>query len=174
MLEIKEWNKEQVYAVMQELLYSFNYAWFLMEGWIRQNCPEKADTESFHQIAETFGSYEAKRLEKTIDPGITGIGRLIAFLKHSHWCAFEDIELKKLSDRQLRMRTRDCTAQKAAQKWGEAHYDCSRTGLRLRKGFFSRLHPGTTVERVFTPPDPRPEQTPSPVSCEWIITLPES
>lgn len=172
MLEIENWSKDRVHAVMQELLYSFNYMWFLMEQWVQKNCPEKIETAEFHNLMETFGSYEAKRLEKTVDPEVRGVERLAAFLKHSHWCAFEDIEAAKLSERQLRMRTRNCTAQQAAKKWGMTHYECGAQGLRLRKGFFAQIHPGADVERIFTPPEEKPAQIPAEISCEWLITVP--
>ncbi len=171
MLETENWSKQHVHYVMRELLYSFNYVWFLMEDWAQRNCPEKAEGEDFKKIAETFGAYEAKRLEKTVDQSLQGVDLLIAFLKHSHWCAFEDIELVKLSESRLRMRTLDCTAQKAAKKWGKDCYDCSITGLRLRKGFLGQINPDAAVSRVFSPPDPRPEDIPAGVSCQWIVSL---
>jgi hypothetical protein len=171
MLEIENWSKEQVYRVMQELLYSFNYMWFLMEDWIQTHCPEKADSEAFHKMSEDFGAYQAKRLEKTIESPAEGIDRLVQFLRHSHWFAFEDIELERVSDRELRMRTRNCTAQKAAKKWGMECYDCSRAGLRLRQGFFARVNPTAHVTRIHTPPDERPADFPADRSCEWRITI---
>lgn len=171
MLKIDNWSKQHVHDVMQELLYSFNYMWFLMENWIGKHCPEKLETEEFKQLAETFGSYEAKRLEKTVDQDTAGIDRLIAFLKHSHWCAFEDIELTRVSDTELRMRTLNCTAQKAARKWGMDFYDCGSAGLRLRKSFFSQINPKAEVRRSYTPPEARPEELPEEVSCEWIISI---
>ncbi|MFW6011894.1 MAG: DUF6125 family protein [Desulfosalsimonas sp.] len=171
MLEIENWDKQQVHDVMQELLYSFNYMWFLMESWIAKHCPEKLYTEEFNKLGETFGSYEAKRLEKTVDPEVKGLDRLEAFLKHSHWCAFENIEITKLSDTKLRMRTLNCTAQKAARKWGMEFYDCSEAGLCLRRGFFSQINPEAEVRRTHTPPDDRPANLPEEVSCEWIISI---
>jgi len=175
MLEIEDWDKERVYQVMLELLYSFNYMWFLMEDWIKQNCPEKADSEAFHQISEDFGRYQAKRLEKIVeapDPETEQkIDRLMQFLRHSHWFAFEDIALAKVSEKELRMRTRNCTAQKAAKKWGMQCYDCSQGGHRLRQGFFSHINPTASVTRVYTPPDERPADLPEEVSCEWRIRI---
>ena len=179
MLEIEDWDKERVYQVMLELLYSFNYMWFLMEDWIKQNCPEKADSEAFHQISEDFGRYQAKRLEKTVEAPAggpeaetdPGVDRLIQFLRHSHWFAFEDIALSKVSDKELCMRTRNCTAQKAARKWGMECYDCSQGGHRLRQGFFAHINPTARVTRVYTPPDERPADLPEEVSCEWRITI---
>ncbi|MFO8111229.1 MAG: DUF6125 family protein [Desulfosalsimonadaceae bacterium] len=171
MFDIEKWNKEETYAVMLELLYSFNYMWFLMEGWVKTHCPEKADSEAFRVLSEQFGAYQAKRLEKTITEPVEGIDRLTAFLRHSHWFAFEDITLEKLSDTRLRMRTSGCTAQKAAKKWGMDHYACGDGGFRLRKGFFTRVDPSATVTRVFTPPDEKPADIPDDISCEWIIAI---
>ena len=172
MLEMENWSKERVHQVMLELLYSFNYGWFLMEEWIKEHCPEKMESGDFQAVAEAFGSYQAKRLEKTVDTGASGVDRLIAFLRHSHWSAFEEIELAKLSETELRMRTLNCTAQRAAAKWGMGHYECGEAGLRLRRGFIRQIEPEAQVSRVFTPPQARPEQTPQEASCEWLISLP--
>jgi hypothetical protein len=171
MLEIENWSKEQVHTVMRELLFSFNYMWFLMEEWMKRNCPEKLESEDFQKLSEDFGSYEAQRLEKTVDETSKDVDRLVQFLKHSHWCVFEDIELTKLSDKRLRMRTLGCSAQKAAKKWGMDHYDCAKSALRLRKGFFARIDPTAQVAPAFTPPDQKPAGTPSEVTCEWIISI---
>lgn len=171
MFAIDDWNKEKVHNVMREVLFSFNYMWFLMETWAKQHCPEKVHGEEFLQLSEEFGRYQAQRLEKVIDDHHTGVVRLAEFVKHSHWCAFEEIELTPLSDTHLRMRTLGCTAQKAARKWGLSHYDCGEAGLRLRKGFFSRVISTAQVERVFTPPDARPEDAPAEAACEWIVSI---
>lgn len=171
MLEIEKWSREETYNTMMELLYSFNYMWFLMEGWVAEHFPEKRQSEDFLKLGEQFGSYQAKRLEKTITEPAAGIDRLAAFLKRSHWFAFEDIRLDKLSEKELRMRTVGCTTQKAAKKWGMEYYACGDAGLRLRTGFVTRIDHSATVRRVFTPPDERPADAPEDVSCEWIITI---
>ena len=171
MFAIEDWSKEQVHNVMREVLFSFNYMWFLMEEWAKKHCPEKVQGEEFLNLSEEFGRYEAQRLEKVVDDKLTGADRLAAFVRYSHWCAFEDIELTPLSKHSLRMRTIGCTAQKAARKWGLSHYDCGQSGLRLRQGFFSRVIPNAMVERVFTPPDDRPAGTPSEAACEWLISF---
>lgn len=171
MLPIESWSKERVHAVMRELLFSFNYMWFLMEDWAKRNCPELIDRDDFQQLSDEFGRYQAKRLEKIVEGAGTGVDRMAQFVRHSHWCAFEEIELTKLSDTRLRMRTLGCTAQKAAQKWGMTHYDCAKSGLRLRRGFFERVEPTARVERIFTPPDEKPAGTPDEASCAWIITI---
>jgi hypothetical protein len=171
MFAIEDWSKEKVHTVMREVLFSFNYMWFLMEAWAKQHCPEKVQGEEFQRLSDEFGRYQAQRLEKVVDDKLTGVARLAAFVRHSHWCAFEEIELTPLSDHSLRMRTLGCTAQKAARKWGLSHYDCGQSGLRLRTGFFRGVIPTAQVERVFTPPDEKPAGTPAEAACEWIITI---
>ena len=171
MFAIEDWSKERVHTVMREVLFSLNYMWFLMEAWAKQNCPEKAQGEEFQRLSDEFGRYQAQRLEKVVDAKLTGVPRLAAFVRHSHWCAFEEIELTPLSDHSLRMRTLGCTAQKAAQKWGLSHYDCGQSGLRLRTAFFRGVIPTAQVERVFTPPDEKPAGSPCEAACEWIITI---
>ncbi|MGC9324821.1 MAG: DUF6125 family protein [Desulfomonilia bacterium] len=171
MFPVDDWNKERVHNVMMELLYSFNFMWFLMEEMIKKNCPEEVARDGLQQLSEKFGNYEAKRLEKTIPGESEGIERLIRFLEHSHWCAFEDIEITKLSDTSFRMRTQNCTAQKAAKKWGMEYYDCGTGAHMLRSGFFRTIDPNARVTRVFTPPEKAPDGTPIEVSCEWVISL---
>jgi len=171
MFEIDHWSKDHLHKVTRELLFSFNYMWFLMEGWIKEHCPEKAESDEFLKLSEDFGAYEAGRLQRVVEEDAGGVDRLVEFLKRSHWCAFEDIEMTKISDRELIMRTIGCTAQKAVKKWGMEYYACGRGGLVLREGFFRKLTPRARVTRIFTPPDSRPEGTPDKVSCEWRICI---
>lgn len=171
MLEIENWSKAQTHGIMMELLFSFNYMWFLMEGWAKANCPEQANSEEFRKLADQFGAYQAKRIGKTITEPLEGLDRLVAFLKRSHWFAFEDIKLENLSDKKLRMRTAGCTTQKAAKKWGMDHHACGDAGIRLRTSFLTHVNPSVKVSRVFTPPDEKPADTPEEISCEWIITI---
>ncbi len=171
MFDIENWSKAKVHSVSLELLYSFNYMWFLMDAWMKEHCPDKAGSDEFMKLNGDFGAYEAHRLEKTVEKEMTGLDRIIQFLRHSHWSAFENLELTKLSDKRLRTRTIGCTTQKAAKKWGRDYYDCSRGATVLRQGFFSRIDPTAEVVRVFTPPDQKLPGTSDDVSCEWIITI---
>ena len=141
MFEINEWSKDHLHKVTRELLFSFNYMWFLLEGWIKEHCPEKAEGEEYLKLSEEFGAYEAGRLQKVLETDAEGVDRLMEFLKHSHWCAFEDIEMIKISERELIMRTIGCTAQKASSKWGMDYYDCREGGLALREGFLQKNRP---------------------------------
>jgi len=163
-------SKDSVYEVMRELLYSFNYAWFLMDDWIKKNHPD-ANTEDLMGLAEEFGAYEAKRLSRVLDTSDGGIERLIYFLNHSHWKVFEEIGCEKVSERSFTMRTCNCSTQKAAKKWGMDYYDCSEQAYRIRKGFFREIDSGARIERIFTPPDTGVDDPEKNISCEWLITL---
>ena len=171
MFPVDEWSKQRVHSVMMELLYSFNFMWFLMEEFIKKNCPEDVAREGLLILSEQFGAYEAKRLEKTVQGDSEGIDRLIRFLEHSHWCAFENIEVTKLSDTSLRMRTLNCTAQKAARKWGMEFYECGAGALRIRSAFFRHINPKSVVTPVFTPPQKAADASAPEASCEWVISI---
>ena len=171
MFQIEQWSKERVHNVTMELLYSFNYMWFLAEEWIKKNCPEDVAREGMLHLTDEFGAYEARRLEKTVPKDIEGIDRLIRFLEHSHWCAFEDIQITKLSDTSMRMSTVNCTSQLAAKKWGMEYYDCGTVALRLRTAFFKRINPAARVTPILTPPDKAADDFPSQTACAWLITI---
>lgn len=172
MLEIEGLSKETVYNVMSALLYSLNYAWFQFEDLMRANCPEVLEGEEYRRFNEEFGSYEAKRLSSALDISGEGIDGLIQFLKHSHWAVFENIEVEKLTDKSFRMRTVDCSAQRATKRWGMEYYDCRNSGF-LRSAFFEAVDRNAKVQRIFAPPEIRPDGTPENVSCEWLISIEE-
>ncbi|HOJ51882.1 MAG TPA: DUF6125 family protein [Syntrophales bacterium] len=171
MFPLDKWDKEHLYSTMRELLYSFNFTWFVTEEWIKKNCtPEKAK-EGMLYLSGEFGAYEAKRIARIIPKDREGIDKLITFLEHSHWFAFEDMVTKKISPQSFIMATRNCTSQKAAQKWGMGYYDCAEGALKLRTSFFTQIDPRAQVQRIFTPPAPPAEGFDSSISCAWIISL---
>jgi hypothetical protein len=96
---------------------------------------------------------------------------LTEFLKYSHWAIFENIEIAELTAKSFRMRTLDCSAQRAAKKWGLDYYDCGAGGLRIRNGFFRGINPKAKAQRIFTPPQAGPENTRAIASCAWWVSL---
>jgi len=118
MLEIEGLSKDTVYDVMRELLYSLNYMLFRFEEWVRRRYPEEFEKEEFPRLYEESGSYEAKRLCKALNISGGGVDVLIQLLKHSHWAVFENIEAMKLAEGSFTMRTIECSAQRAAKRWG--------------------------------------------------------
>lgn len=171
MLEIEGLSKEAVYNLMRELLYSLNYSLFRFEDWVRARYPEELEGEELHRLYKESGSYEAKRLCKALSISGGGADTLIHLLRHSHWAVFENIEARRLTERSFIMRTIECSAQRAAQRSGTEYYDCRLTASLVRAGFFEALNHNVKIQRIFTPPETRPEGIPGNVSCEWLISV---
>lgn len=173
MINIERLSKDEVYNIMSELLYSFNYVWFMFEKFVKNKYPDAFESEEFLKLNEEFGAYEAKRVANALGISTGGIDNLIQLVKHSHWAVFENIEITKLTGNSFRMRTIECSTQKAARRWGMEYYDCGHTGFFARKGFYQYLNKNAKVQRIFTPPETNPEGTPENVSCEWLISIDE-
>jgi hypothetical protein len=171
MLNIRAIKKDTLYDVMLQQMYSLNYVWMRMEGLIQQKAPEVYGSEEYYQLFEEYGSEEARRLVKALGFPREEVNDLARFLKYSHWAIFENIEIAQLTANSLRMRTVDCSAQRAAKRWGLGYYDCGTGGLRIRSGFFKGINPRAKVQRIFTPPEARLEGRSGIASCEWSVSL---
>ena len=171
MLNIRVVKKDTLYNIMLQQMYSLNYVWMRIEGLIQQRAPEVYGGEEYYQLFEDYGSEEARRLLKALGFPREGIRDMARFLRYSHWAIFENIEIAGLTADSFIMRTLDCSAQRAARRWGLDYYDCGAGGLRIRSGFFKGINPGARVQRVFTPPEAGPEGSPAIASCQWLISL---
>jgi hypothetical protein len=171
MLDIRAIKKDTLYAVMVQQMYSLNYVWMRFEYFIREKAPELYGSEEYYQLYEDYGLEEARRLVKALGFPREEIKDLTKFLGYSHWAIFENIEIAQLTANSFRMRTLDCSAQRAAKRWGLEYYDCGAGGLRIRNGFFKGINPKAKVKRIFTPPEVRPKGRRAIVSCEWLISL---
>jgi len=172
-LEIEELNKDTVYTLMKDMLYSFNYGWFLLKEEIKKRYPEDYDSEEVERLFEDYGSHAAERLSKILNVSDNGIDALIHLLMHSHWAVFENMEVEKLTEKSFRMSIYDCTAQSAARNWGMEYFNCWPSNFFVRKGFFQRINKNANVQRIFSPSQPRSEGVPKSISCEWLITIEE-
>jgi len=171
MPDIRALKKDVLYSVMLQQMYSLNYMWLMLEMYVAQKAPRDYRTDEYYRLYEDYGAHEARRLVRSLGLPVGTIGHLADYLRHSHWAIFETLEITELSATSFRMRTLDCTAQKAVRKWGLDHYDCGTGGLRVRTGFFRTLNSRAAVKRVYAPGGQRPESLPPEVSCEWIISL---
>jgi hypothetical protein len=171
MLNIHAIKKDTLYDIMLQQMYSLNYVWMRIEGLVQHRAPGVYGSEEYYQLFEDYGSEEARRLIKALDLPRKQIKDLARFLQYSHWAIFENIEIAELTADSYRMRTLDCSAQRAARKWGLEYYDCAAAGLRIRKGFFKGISPRARVQGIFTPPEAGPGDRPATASCEWLISL---
>src|SRR4030042_6725247 len=133
MLNIRTMRRDTLHTVMLQQLYARNYMWLRFEGFIQQKAPEAYMGEEYYQLYEDYGSEEARRLVKAFGFPREEIKDLVKFLKYSHWAVFERIEIAELTANSFRMRTLDCSAQRAAKRWGLEYYDCGAGGVRIRK-----------------------------------------
>jgi hypothetical protein len=170
-----ELSKDELFAVMKNLVYTFNWGWLKSERLAIEKCGLEAFLgEEFTRVFREFGSRQAKKLVKLSIISGTNVDSIIKGLQLSHWALFEEIELKKLSENTVRMRTIDCSLQRnTKKKWG-MEYPCKTLGssLAIRTGFVKAINPQAEVKCNFSPPDPRPKNIPENVSCEWIISIP--
>jgi hypothetical protein len=130
-------------------------------------------SQDFIDLFRDFGTKEAKILVDLSIVSGKDVDSIIKALSLSHWTLFENIKLKKLSDKTVRMRTINCSRQKyALRKWG-IEYPCKnmKFSLEPRRGFVRTINPSAEVKCHLCPPDPKPTNTPKNVSCEWIICI---
>lgn len=172
-----ELSRDQLSAVMKNLVYVYSSAWFKSEKIVMEKYGLDATlSEEFTQLFREFGSKESSKLVELSIVSGTGADSIVKGLQLSHWALFENIELTKLSDNMVRMRTIDCTRQRYAKKiWG-TEYPCKDLifSHEARIGFVKAINPKAEVRCSFCPPDdPRPKSIPENVSCEWIITIPK-
>lgn len=176
MLDIEHMDKKAVYENMLALLYTVNAGQYRLGSHLGEIYSSLNKTDEFNELItklnEDSGRYEAKKLRETLDIKGTDIDSIIAILKHSHWFAFENIQVTRLTDKRFIMKTFDCTSQEASKRRGIEIKDCtSGANLSCRRGFFTEINSSARVKRVFAPPEQDPSGPDSNVSCAWEISI---
>ncbi|MBN1375154.1 MAG: hypothetical protein JXA01_03255, partial [Dehalococcoidia bacterium] len=173
----EDMDKQAVYDVMLDMVYSVNVGWFKLETLLKEIYSSLNRTSELNQLLlqvnADFGRYEAKRLRKTLNIQDMDIDSLIMMLKYSHWFVLENIEVEKLTDKCFRMRTIDCTVQKALKRRGSQYYDCTTGSNQLcREAFFTEINQSVEIKRIFAPPESGPStKNGNAISCEWEISI---
>jgi len=168
-------SKRELFEVLKNMVQVYSSAWFKSE-WI---AVKKFGIDGFQasEFAELFKEFGAREAKILVDLSIVSgkdANSIIKALNLSHWALFENITLEKLSNNTIRMRTINCSRQNYAMKRLGIEYPCKNIGFpyESRLGFVKAVNPSAEVQCVFCPPDPRPNETPKNVSCEWIIRIP--
>lgn len=165
--------------VIENLLYIVNRSWFLLELLVLTKLgPEELikilKTPEYEALAEEFGRRQSIFLkEKGFVRGEGAEAIFHALDKFSSWRLFEGerFEVLRISEREMRIRTYNCSAQRAAARRGIPHYPCRFFGLPARRGFVKGIDERAEVRCVFAPPDSRPPGIPEEVSCEYVVEL---
>ena len=175
LLAFDELSRDRLFAIMKNLVLSYNWAWFKgTQITIEKYGLDALSDEEHTELLREFGSRQSRKMVEL--PIVSGMDAdsIIKGLQLSYWALFENIELTKLSESVVRMRTIDCSLQRnTKKKWG-MEYPCKTLGASFatRTGFVKAINPQAEVECKFSPPDPRPKNIPENVSCEWIISIP--
>lgn len=172
-LKVRNLPKDLLCKIFEGLILDLNYGWFKLEEWIEEKLPGTFQDESSLKMFEEFGFRQAKRLKKILNVSGTTVDDMVKLLRHSHWAFFENIEIFDLKEKNFRVRTIDCSLQKALKRKGKEYHDCRISGLKTREGFFKAINPRVKVQRIFSPPEPKPKNIPENVSCEWLIFVEE-
>ena len=163
-----ELSRDKLFAVMRNLVYTFNWAWLKSEREVIEKYGLNAAVlgEQFIELFREFGSRQSRKLVKLSIVSGTNADSIIKGLQLSHCSLFENVELDKLSDSVVRMRTIDCSLQRnSLKKWGMKH-PCKSLHFssEWRIGFVKEINPRTEVKCSYCPPDPRPKDIPENVS----------
>ena len=170
-----ELSKDELFEVMKNLAYTFNWGWLKSERLaIEKYGLDVFLSEEFLELFREFGSKQSRRLVQLSIISGTDMDSIIRGLQLSHWGLFENVKLDKLSQNVVRMRTIECSLQAYTKRKLGTEYPCRNLhfALQSRKGFVKAINPKTEVKCNFSPPDTRPKNVPQNVSCEWIITIP--
>jgi len=171
----KKLSKRELFEVLKNMVQVYSSAWFKSE-WIavKKFGIEGFQASEFAELFKEFGAREAKILADLSIVSGKDANSIIKALNLSHWALFENITLEKLSNNTIRMRTINCSRQNYAMKKLGIEYPCKNIGFpyESRLGFVKAVNPSAEVQCIFCPPDPRPNETPKSVSCEWIIRIP--
>ena len=159
--------------VLENLFRITNRSWFMVEFLvIKKYVPNLFEDEEYQKVAYEFGFRQAKFLKekKLINEDLNSV--VEAFKRYSSWAFFEGerFEVTKLDEQTVRLRTYECSALQAVTKRG-IKYPCKYFGLSARNGFVKAINPSLEVECTYAPPDPKPENLPVNVSCEYLVRL---
>ena len=172
----RELSKDKLFALMKNLVNTYSWAWLQSE----LMATEKYGLDDvlggeFNEFFREFGSREGRKLVELSIVSGTGVDSIIKGLQLSHYALFENVELKKLSDSTVSMRTIDCSRQRYIRAKLGTVYPCKNFHFsrESRTGFVKAINPRAEVKCSFCPPDPRPKGVLENVSCEWIISIPK-
>jgi len=175
LLPFDELSRDKLFAVMKNLVNTYSWGWLNSQLVATEKYGLDALLdEDFTEFFRDFGSKQSRKLVELSIVSGTDIDSIIKGLQLSHWALFENIELTKLSDNIVRMRTIDCSRQRYIRTTWGTEYPCKnlKFSSESRIGFVKEINPRAEVKCSFCPPDPRPKDIPVNVSCEWIISIP--